>query len=233
MGIIREYPTSYDRSYKDLKIKAKSQVAQWLDEPVDIVKRCYESIRTQYSKYLRARKDASGCGYDEVPQTGKFGHLQWLKTLIICKTSTTNLKGKYLSNQPSQYSHQNHCVDSLLGKIHEGVHENTTDWNEYEEQLSQGQSINASLQKLNQTSDNEAESTTESTQSVPTGTPKEATAAPSKKACVKTESRKRLEGTELAEDHYYGMSIASCLSSLDRKKETVVISAIEKVFLDI
>ena len=50
--------------------------------------------------------------------------------------------------------------------------------------------MNASLQTSNTTLDNEAERTTESMQYVPTGTPKVATAAPKKKAWVKTESRK-------------------------------------------
>ena len=97
MGIIREYPTIYDRSYKDFQDKSKKsncwrEVAQRLDEPVDIVKRHYESIRTQYSKYLRARKGASDCGYDDIPHTGKFKHLQWLKRGL----------------HPSEPSHTNH-----------------------------------------------------------------------------------------------------------------------------
>ena len=172
MGIIRENPTIYDRSHKDFKDKSKKsncwrEVAQQLDEPVDIVKRGYESIRTQYSKYLHARKGASGCGYDDTPHTGKFEHLQWLKTFITSTTSTTNLKWKYPSNQPSQHSHQHQSVDSLSVEIYdEDVHESTTDWTEHEEQVSQGQSINTSLQTSHTTSDNEAESTTESTQSV-------------------------------------------------------------------
>jgi len=50
MGIIKEYPTIYDRSYKDLKDKSTKsncwrEVAQRLDKPVDIVKRRYERIR--------------------------------------------------------------------------------------------------------------------------------------------------------------------------------------------
>ena len=238
--------------------------SQRLNKPVDIVKRRYESIRTQYSKYLRARKGAPGCGYDDIPHSAKFEHLQWLKTFIISRTSTTNLKVKYPSNQPSQHLHQYQCVDSLSGEIYdEDGHDSITDWNEYEELVPQGQSINAGLQTSNATSDNEGESTTESAQSVSTGTPKVATAAPKKKAWVKTESRKRqlertneelsnamqnltnslmrsaqqrsnkLEATELDEDHYYGMSIASRLRRLDRMKKAMVRNAIEKVFLDI
>ena len=129
--------------------------------------------------------------------------------------------------------------------------------------MSQGQIINTSLQTSNTTSDNETESTTESTQSVSTGKPKVVTAATKRKAWVKTESRKRqlertkeelsnamqnlnnsfmrstekrshkLEATELDEDHYYGMSIASRLRSLDRMKKAMVRNTIEKVFLDI
>ena len=80
MDIIREYPTIYNRSSKDLRDKTKESncwraVAERLDEPVDIVKRCYESIRTQFSKYIRARKGTSGCGSDDIPLTAKFEHL--------------------------------------------------------------------------------------------------------------------------------------------------------------
>ncbi len=61
MDIIREYPTIYDRASKDFKDKNKKSncwkaVAERLGEPVDIVKRRYESIRTQFSKYLRTVK---------------------------------------------------------------------------------------------------------------------------------------------------------------------------------
>ena len=81
MGIIREYLTNYDRSYKDFKDKSRKsncwrEVAQRLDEPFEIVKRRYESIRTQYSEYLRAKKGASGCRCDDIPHTGKFEHLK-------------------------------------------------------------------------------------------------------------------------------------------------------------
>ena len=44
--------------------------------------------------------------------------------------------------------------------------------------MSQGQSINTGLQTSNTTSDNEAESATDSTQSASAGKPKVATAAP-------------------------------------------------------
>jgi len=67
MGITREHPAIYDRSYKDFNDKSKKsncwrEVAQRLDQPDDIIKRRYESIRAQYSKYLHARKGASDCG---------------------------------------------------------------------------------------------------------------------------------------------------------------------------
>jgi len=102
------------------------------------------------------------------------------------------LKGKYPSNQPSRHSHQNQSVDSFSVEIYdEDGHENTADWTEHEEQVSQGQSINTSLQTSHTTSDNEAESTTESTQFVSAGKPKVATAAPRKKAWMKTGCRKQ------------------------------------------
>ena len=268
MDIIREYPTIYNRSSKDFKDKTKKSncwraVAERLDEPVDIVKRRYESIRTQFSKDIRARKGTSGCRSDDIPLTAKFEHLRWLKTFIITRTSTINLlKGKYPNNQPSQDSNQNQFVDSLSEEIcDEDGHDTIADWFEYEE-MSQGQGANTCVQASTAVSDNEAESTPESTQSLSTGTQKVATTAPSKKVWAKKESRKRqLEGTneelshamqnvnkslmrstqqqsnklgtELDEDHYYGMSIASRLRSLDRMKKAVLRNAIEKLFLDI
>ena len=87
----------------------------------------------QYRKYLRAMKGVSGCGYDDGPHTGKG------ETFILSRTSKNNLKGKCPSNQPSQLSHQNQCVDSLSGNIYdEDGHKNSTDWNGYEKQVSQG-----------------------------------------------------------------------------------------------
>ena len=55
MGSFRKYPTIYERSYKDFKDKSMKsncwrKLAQRLNEPVDIVKRCYESIRMQYRR---------------------------------------------------------------------------------------------------------------------------------------------------------------------------------------
>ena len=83
---------------------------------------------------------------------------------------------KYPSSQPSHHPHQYQCGDSLSGGLYdEDGQENSTDWNEYDELVPQGQSINASLQISNATSDSDGESTTESAQYVSTGTPKVAT----------------------------------------------------------
>ena len=204
MDIIREYPTIYDRASKDFKDKNKKSncwkaVAERLDEPVDIVKQHYESIRTQFSKYLRARRGASGCGSDDIPLTSKFEHLRWLKTFIISRASSTNLRR--MSKQPtSQISSQaqSHLVDALSDELDdqsleddEGDRNNIMESYEHEEEMSQSQAPNTDLQTSASVSDNEPESTTESIQPVSAATPKAGTAASSKKVWVKKESRKR------------------------------------------
>ena len=72
MEIIREFPTMYDSSLKDFKDRNKKSncwkaMAERLDQPVDQIKSRYGSIRTQFGKYLKARKGKSGIGRSEIP----------------------------------------------------------------------------------------------------------------------------------------------------------------------
>ena len=65
MQIIRDFPTIYNRASKDFKDTNKKAncwrtIAQRLGEPVDSVKRRYETIRTDFSRYLRKKKGKSG-----------------------------------------------------------------------------------------------------------------------------------------------------------------------------
>eukprot|EP00794_Sanderia_malayensis_P002222 gene2222-2530_t len=79
---------------KNKKSNCWKAVAERVGEPIDIVKRRHESIRTQFSKYLRSRKGSSGCDSDDVPICVRFEHLPWLKTFINSRASSTNLKQK-------------------------------------------------------------------------------------------------------------------------------------------
>ena len=58
MDKIQEYPTIYNQSSRDFKDKTKKQncwkaVAKHMNEFLVVVKKRYESIRTQFSKYLK------------------------------------------------------------------------------------------------------------------------------------------------------------------------------------
>ena len=102
MDIIQEYPTIYNRSSRDFKDKTKKQncwkaVAKRMNEPVDVVKRRYESIRTQFSKYLKKRKGASGAGAADVSNDPKFERLMWLQNFIISRPNSGNFQRKQVT----------------------------------------------------------------------------------------------------------------------------------------
>ena len=97
MEIIREFPTIYNRSLKDFKDRNKKSscwkaIAEMVGQPVDQVKRRYESIRTQFGKYLKSRKGKSGSGSGDVPIDPKYEHLWWLKNFIVSRASSGNFK---------------------------------------------------------------------------------------------------------------------------------------------
>ena len=81
MEIIREFPTIYNQSLKDFKDRNKKSncwkaIAEKVGHSVDQVKRRYESIRTQFGKYLKSRKGKSGSGSGDVPIDPKYDHLR-------------------------------------------------------------------------------------------------------------------------------------------------------------
>ena len=102
MDIIQEYPTIYNFSSRDFKDKTKKQncwkaVAKCMNEPVDVVKKRYESIRTQFSKYLKKRKGASGAGAAGVSKDPKFERLMWLQNFIISRPNSGNFQRKQVT----------------------------------------------------------------------------------------------------------------------------------------
>eukprot|EP00795_Rhopilema_esculentum_P016355 gene16355-7749_t len=64
MDIIQEYPTIYNRSSRTKKQNCWKAVAKRMNEPVDVVKKRYKSTRTQFSKYLKKRKQVTTANRD-------------------------------------------------------------------------------------------------------------------------------------------------------------------------
>ena len=97
MEIIREFPTIYVQSMKDFKDRNKKSncwkaIAERLDQPVDQIKSRYESTRTQFGKYLKARIGKSGVGRSEIPTDSRWEHLRWLQNYIVSRTSSGNFR---------------------------------------------------------------------------------------------------------------------------------------------
>ena len=95
MEIVRNYPAIYDRSSKDFKDVSKKancwkRVAEQCNEPVAKVKTRYNSIRTDFSRYLKKTKGKSGSGASDVEIDAKYEHLRWLKTFIVTRPSSGN-----------------------------------------------------------------------------------------------------------------------------------------------
>ena len=108
MQIIRDFPTIYNRASKDFKDTNKKAncwrtIAQRLGEPVDSVKRRYETIRTDFSRYLRKKKGKSGSGAGNIEMDAKYEHLLWLKTIIISRPTSGNFR-KLLATVPASQS---------------------------------------------------------------------------------------------------------------------------------
>ena len=97
MEIICEFPTVYNRRLKDFKDRNKKSncwtaISEKVGQPIDQVKRRYESIRTQFGKYLKSRKGRSGSGSGDIPLDPKYEHLQWLSNYIVSRASSGNFR---------------------------------------------------------------------------------------------------------------------------------------------
>ena len=101
MDIIQDYPTIYNRSSRDFKDKTKkancwAAVAERVNEPVEVVKKRYETIRTQFSKYLKNRRGASGAGAADItPVDSRYERLMWLKNFIVSRPNSGNFQRKH------------------------------------------------------------------------------------------------------------------------------------------
>ena len=88
--IIRDFPTIYNRSSRDFKDKTKEEnrwkaVAEKVNGTVEEVKRSYDTIWTQFGKYIKKRKEKSGSCTVDLPLDPTFAHMMWLKNFIISR----------------------------------------------------------------------------------------------------------------------------------------------------
>ena len=102
LDMTQDYPSIYNRSSKDFKGKFKKEncwkaVAERVIEPVDVIKKRYENIRTQFGKYLKKRKGTSGAGATIIilidPQ---FERLMRLKNFTVTRPNPGNFRRKQM-----------------------------------------------------------------------------------------------------------------------------------------
>ena len=83
MEMIREFPTIHNRALNDFKDRIKKAnsrktIADFLDDIIDSVKRRYDSIKTDFSRYLRQRREKSSSSSDIAVIDPKYEHLYLL-----------------------------------------------------------------------------------------------------------------------------------------------------------
>ena len=93
----KKFPSIYNRASKDFKDRNKKanswkKIAERLHETIDSVKRRYETIRTEFSRYLSKMRGRSGSGAGDLGVNPKYEHLLWLKPFIISRQSSGNFK---------------------------------------------------------------------------------------------------------------------------------------------
>ena len=249
MEIIREFPTIYNRSLKDFKDRNKKSncwkaIAEKVGQPVDQVKRRYESIRTQFGKYLKSRKGKSGSGSGDVPIDPKYEHLRWLKNFIVSRASSGNFKPI-----PSNTS----TPVIKLVEVSEDVCDSDDETNE-------PPSTRLSDKEDGDDDENDLDISVSNCDTTDSPISEISSKEKPMKPWVKKESRKReLEKTDaqlnramnnlsesialhkksapkekkMDEDELYVLSLANRLRSLDRRQKAIVRSAVEKIFFDI
>lgn len=251
MEIIREFPTIYNRSLNDFKDRNKKSncwkaIAEKVGQPVDQIKRRYESIRTRFGKYLKSRKGKSGSGSGDVPIDPKYEHLRWLKNFIVSRASSGNFK-------PIPSNTSTPAIKSV-----EAVSEDVIDSDD--ETINQPPSTLLSDKEDGDDDENDLNISVSSRETADSPISEILSKEKPIKPWVKKESRKReLEKTDaqlnramnnlsesialhkksapkekkMDEDELYVLSLANRLRSLDRRQKAIVRSAVEKVFLDI
>lgn len=251
MEIIREFPTIYNRSLNDFKDRNKKSncwkaIAEKVGQPVDQIKRRYESIRTRFGKYLKSRKGKSGSGSGDVPIDPKYEHLRWLKNFIVSRASSGNFK-------PIPSNTSTPAIKSV-----EAVSEDVIDSDD--ETINQPPSTLLSDKEDGDDDENDLNISVSSRETADSPISEILSKEKPIKPWVKKESRKReLEKTDaqlnramnnlsesialhkksapkekkMDEDELYVLNLANRLRSLDRRQKAIVRSAVEKVFLDI
>ena len=104
MNLIQNYRVIYDktcREYRDVRKKknAWKEVADKLGIEVDEAVRRYNSIRTNFSKYLKRQKKGkvSGTGKKDIPKIKEeYEYLRWLTVHIKHRNTTTNYVRRHL-----------------------------------------------------------------------------------------------------------------------------------------
>ena len=217
MDVIQEYPSIYNRSSQDFKDKLKKgncwkAVANRVCEPVDVVKKRYENIRTQFGKYLKKRKGTSGAGTtDIIPIDPKFERLIWLRNFIVSRPNSGNFRRKQtITKSNVELTDSDEDEDNCTSSNNEG--EENSEFVEKENSCSQSK-------PSDEDASNAQESKTESQQQR------------NRKPGSKKESRKRqLEKTDLQLNQALA-SLNSALSKPQQEKDkTSDVRMIENTF---
>ena len=97
MNTIRKYPAIYDKScpeYKNQRVKSNAwlAVSKSLGMDVSLVQKRYNTIRSNFSKYLKDLKGKSGCGRGDIEIRPDLEYLRWLITHIKHRQTSSNIK---------------------------------------------------------------------------------------------------------------------------------------------
>ena len=204
---------------------------------MDVINRRYETIRTEFSRYLSKKRGKSGSGADDVVLDPKCEHRIWLKPFIISRKSSGNFKrvqnksAKSISVQPreevssSDESHDGTDLDeesedncnTVQASDNQSVNESTPNNSTKEKNTKTWRETKSRKRKLEETDvqlDRSIASLIES---------------------IKEQDnfRKSGEKQQMDEDSLYCMSLANRLRKLDDRSKAVVRNSVEKVFLDI
>ena len=97
MDTIRNYRAIYDKSYPEyknqrVKTNAWQAVATSLGMDVALVQKRYNTIRSNFSKYLKDLKGKSGCGQGDIEIRPDLEYLRWLITHIKHRQTCSNVQ---------------------------------------------------------------------------------------------------------------------------------------------
>ena len=97
MDTIRNYRAIYDKSYPEyknqrVKSNAWQAVSRSLGMDVTLVQKRYNTIRSNFSKYLKDLKGKSGCGRGDIEIRPDLEYLRWLITHIKHRQTSSNVQ---------------------------------------------------------------------------------------------------------------------------------------------